>query len=70
MRASHSDAAAGELASEALALQRFVGQFVCTDAEDIFHHHGDRLHQFAAACRARLRESAGRRNRALSPAER
>src|SRR5206468_12231810 len=40
------------------------------NAEDIFHYHGDRLHQFATACRTRLREGAGRRNRALSSTQR
>src|SRR5438105_14093904 len=39
-------------------------------AEDLFHHHGDRLHEFAAAYRSRLRKSAGGRDRALSPAQR
>jgi hypothetical protein len=29
------------MASEALALQRFGRQFVATNAEDIFHHHGE-----------------------------
>src|SRR5439155_379372 len=40
------------------------------NAEDLFHHHGDRLHEFAAAHRARLRKSAGRCDRALSSAQR
>ena len=45
--------------SQALALQRFVGQFVRTNAKDVFHHHSDLLHELVAACRARLRDGAG-----------
>src|SRR6266567_1712694 len=37
-------------------------------AEDVLHHDGDRLHEFAAPHRSRLRKGAGRRDRALSPA--
>src|SRR6267378_7580692 len=40
-----------------------------SNAQDIFHYHSDRLHQFAAAHRTRLRESPGRRHRALSSAQ-
>src|SRR5437773_1320106 len=29
------------------------------NAEDLFHHHGDRLHEFAAPHRPRLRKGAG-----------
>jgi hypothetical protein len=33
---------------------------VCrTNAEDVFHHHSDLLHELVAACRARLRDGAG-----------
>src|SRR5436309_9299549 len=40
------------------------------NAEDVFHHHSDLLHELVAACRARLRDGAGRCDCALSPAQR
>src|SRR5437879_5856073 len=44
--------------------------FVSPNGEDILYYHCDRLHQWPAAHRPCLRESARRRHRALSPAER
>src|SRR5205809_7309535 len=40
------------------------------NAEHVFHHHRDRLHKLAAACRTRLRNGARRCNGALSSAQR
>jgi hypothetical protein len=34
-------------------------QFVRLNAEDVFHHHGDRLHQLDTAHWPRLRENTG-----------
>src|SRR5438045_2568892 len=45
-------------------------QYLGANAEDIFHHYSHLLHELVAACRARLRDGAGRRDCAVSSAQR